>query len=166
MIFKFWRESLLALSAALLLGTWMSYRRALIMRGQAMEAARVTDSLLKANAVQITKVDTVLVEHLAKVPFVISKVDTLRQVVREHLTDTLVVKEYIEKTDSALQVCRSLTDECSTFRTLAQQRFSTYEQKIQNLQRVQSTMSCGRSNVVSASLGAVGGALGALVLRR
>lgn len=48
-----------------------------------------------------------------------ARVDTLRDSVLTRLTDTVYVREYVTRTDSALRACSALADDCRQFRLRA-----------------------------------------------
>lgn len=109
---------------------WHSLTVSLTDRGIALERARVADSALKVITPKLARVDTLVVHDVPRVIHAAARVDTLRDSVVAHLTDTLIVKEYVARTDTALKVCRELADDCAQFRVFANQKIAALESKL------------------------------------
>lgn len=130
LVLKYWREGLLLVGAALLLTAWHGHNTALVQLGQARERARVADSTIAATAKQLARVDTLIVRDVPRVIHAAARVDTLRDSVLTHLTDTLIVKQFVARTDTALAVCTDLANDCAQFRVLANQKIAALESKV------------------------------------
>ena len=120
------------------------------------ERARAADSVLRVTAGRLARVDTLLVRDTVTVRRTIARVDSLRDTLLVRLTDTLVVKEFIARTDSALQACSALAGDCAAFRSIAQQRFAAYEARIAAMPALQAK-SCVVPSLVTGVLGAAAG---------
>ena len=59
----------------------------------------------------------------------VDRVRTIRDTVLAQLTDTVRVKEYIARTDTALHACSELVDNCAAFRAFAIQKFAADSQR-------------------------------------
>lgn len=153
---RFWREGALVLALLGLWGLWGARDRALVERGKALERYAVADSALRATAKQTARTDTLIVHDTKTVRQTIARVDTLRDTVLAHLTDTLVVKEFVTRADSALKACTELANDCATFRTLANQRFAAYEAKLA-AQPAMVVRSCTGKAMVTLVIGGVVG---------
>ncbi len=136
---------------------WVQRDHALIAKGAAEERARVADSTLKVITPRLARVDTLLVHDTVKVRLAVDRVVTIRDTVLHHLTDTLLVKEYVARTDTALHACSELLGDCATFRALATQKISALEAKLAAQPAAMAPRSCTVSNVVWGVLGAGGG---------
>lgn len=60
--------------------------------------------------------DTVLVHDTVTLTRFMARTDTLRQTVLAHLTDTLLVKQYVATTDSTIHSCTELLHDCAAYR--------------------------------------------------
>jgi hypothetical protein len=109
---------------------WHAHNSAERDRGIALERARVADSLLSVNAIQIARVDTVYRRDTIRLARFVARTDTLRDSLLVHLTDTVRVKEFVVATDSSLKACQETANDCAQFRHLALQRFAAYENKL------------------------------------
>ncbi len=137
-LLKHWAGvTIAALAVTLLGGAWGAMRahdaeqRAIGARDVKIHAL---DSVIAANKQQTAKVDTLWRIDTLKLARVVARTDTLRDSVLKHVTDTLIVKEYIARSDSALRACSLVVDDCARFHSLAEQRFGAYEAKIKALE--------------------------------
>jgi hypothetical protein len=90
---------------------------------------RVADSVSRALAPKIARVDTLVVHDTVKVRVAITRVATLTDTVLHHLTDTVLVKEYVARSDTALKACSELSHDCAQFRSFAIQKFAADSNK-------------------------------------
>jgi hypothetical protein len=104
--------------------------------GRLEEIVRVQDSVLKVQKPVAVKYDTVVRYDTKTVTRTVARVDSLRDTLLVHLTDTVRVKEYVTRTDSALKACRDLSNDCDTFRAAAMATIRAQEFKITALQSV------------------------------
>lgn len=160
LLLKHWQlAAIVALVSVLGVGVHR-YNTALVERGQAQERARVADSSLAVNRIQLARIDTLLVRDTIKVRLAVERVVSVRDTLLQHLTDTIRVKEYIARTDTALKACSELAGDCAEFRQRATAIFAAYEAKLR-AQPIATPRSCTVSNgvwgVLGASVGVVGG---------
>jgi hypothetical protein len=92
-------------------------------------AYRIADSISRSLAPKLAHVDTLVVHDTVTVRVAIDRVVTLRDTVLQHLTDTMLVKQYVARTDTALHACSELSDDCAQFRALAVQKFAADSNK-------------------------------------
>lgn len=135
LLFRFWREGAIALLALAVFGFCRSRDNALKRAGAAEALTQVVRDSLRSNAQQIRVWDTVYKRDTIRLARLVSRTDTLRDSVLLHLTDTVRVKEFVRTADSALKVCTETTNDCAKFRTLAEQRFNSYEAEIKALKQ-------------------------------
>jgi hypothetical protein len=146
---RYWRETLLVVLVVTAVGLFKARDRALVERGRAVERARVADSVLTVAKAAFRRSDTVLVTKLVPAKAAAARVDTLRDSVLVHLTDTLVVKEYIEKEKEAARMCTDALGSCEIFRRDAKATIAALENQLALQPAVTvATRSCTTSNVV------------------
>lgn len=162
LMLKYWKEGAVVALVILLSVLWHQKTQALVREGRALEQVRVADSTLIAERPKFAKVDTLVVRDTVTVRRTIARVDSLRDTLLVHLTDTLVVKEYVARTDSALKACNELSNDCAAFRASALTTIKALETKLA-AQPMAVAKSCAMSNVV-AVLGAAAGTW--LIVRR
>lgn len=81
-----------------------------------LRGAKATTTQWQAKyATASARVDTVTVTVVRWA----SRTDTLRDSVLAHLTDTVVVKQYVQAVDSTVKACRDLVSDCARFRVTA-----------------------------------------------
>jgi hypothetical protein len=148
---KNWRTSLLVVAGLVIVGQIAVWRHALIEEGKAIARVQQLDSLLAQNKTALARVDTLVVHDTLRVTATRLRVDSLRDTVLTHLTDTVLVKEFVARTDTALKTCTELSNDCAAFRRLAQQRFDAYEAKLKE-QPVAVARSCIASNITTGIL--------------
>lgn len=123
MVLKHWRilGSVLLLGIGITSVTVLVHERdaALVARGTALERVRVADSTLAVLRPQLTRVDTLVRHDVKTVLAQVSHTDTLRDTVLAHLTDTVLVREFVTRADSALYACTALAHDCETYRATA-----------------------------------------------
>ena len=131
-LLKTWGQPV-ALVGALTFGAvaWHAHNESERKLGIAEERGRVADSLLTVNATQLAKIDTVYRHDTVTLAHLVTKTHTLRDSLLIHITDTLRVKEFIASSDSAIQACRDVVNDCQTFHNLAIRRFGLDSVKLQ-----------------------------------
>ncbi len=127
---KFWKEGVIALLVVVLMAACHARDNALKAEGIAVERYRVADSTLKVVTPKLAHVDTLLVHDTVKVRRLVTSVETLHDTVLAHLTDTVRVKEFITKADSAAKACVELSNDCQAFRAFATQKIAALESKL------------------------------------
>lgn len=155
LLLRYWKEAAIVGLVLGLVAMCHARDNALVQRGQALQRAHVADSTLRAVTPKLARVDTLLVRDTVRVPHLIAKVDTLRDTLLTHLTDTLLVKEYVTRTDSAINACSDLLGDCTAFRVYATTTIQALRDKL-SAQPAIVTKSCVPSNAVSVLLGAAG----------
>lgn len=158
LVLKYWKAGVVALALIVALTAWHQRDNALVARGKAIEQARVADSTLKAVKPQLARTDTLVVHDTVKVRYAISRLDTLRDTLLTHLTDTVLVKEYVTRADSVAKACTELSNDCAAFRAYASQTIAALQAKVK-AQPATIKVRCTESNVVSGIIGAAGGYL-------
>lgn len=153
---SYWREAAIVGLVLALLVAFRARDNALVARGQAQEQARVADSTLHALKPVLARTDTLVVHDTLRVTRLVPKLETLRDTVLSHLTDTIIVKQYVAVADSMRQACSELTHDCAAFRQNAQATIRALEAKL----AVQvPKRSCVMPSLVSAGVGLAGGFL-------
>jgi DNA topoisomerase IB len=156
LLLRYWRE--LTIAVLITAGMTECHRRDVALRaaGVALERARVADSTLRAIAPKLARVDTQLVHDTVRVRVAVDRVVTLRDTVLAHLTDTVLVKQFVTRADSAAQACVELSSSCQAFRAYATQTIAALEAKAAAAPAI-SRRSCVTQDVVALLLGAAGG---------
>lgn len=96
----------------------------------AQERSRQADSVLRVVTPQLALVDTRVVHDTVKVRVAVERVRLIQDTLLHHLTDTLLVKEYVTRTDSAMHACTELSQDCAAFRDFATRKIAALETKI------------------------------------
>ncbi len=164
LLLKFWQPSLVAVALGFGALMWHEHNVAEVDRGVALERARVADSTLKSLKPLTAKAETLFVHDTVKLSRLVSHTDTLRDTVLKHLTDTVIVKAYVQASDSTIRVCRSVVTDCQAVQALLRQQISTLEVKLAAVPVAQ-PRSCVNTGLVSGLLGALGGFGVAVVAR-
>lgn len=159
LVLKYWREGAITVLVLALVASCVARDHRLRAAGAATERTRVADSVLVVNRSQLVRVDTLLIHDTVTVRRTVAHLDTLRDTLLAHLTDTIVVKEFVKAADVTAKACSELSGDCAEFRRLANQRFAAYEAK---LATVPPPRTCTWSNV---TLGAIGLGVGYLAHR-
>lgn len=129
-VLRFWREALIVAVVLALGVTVQRWKTALRNQGIAEERYRVADSTLKAVTPKLARVDTLVVRDTVKVRVAINHVVTMTDTVLHHLTDTVLVKQFVTKADSAAKACSELSNDCQAFRAYATQTINALNQKL------------------------------------
>lgn len=155
---KYWRELAIGALVLTLMAKCVSRDHGIEARGVAKERGRQADSVLVVTKAPLARVDTLLVHDTLTVRNVIARQVALRDTVLAHITDTVVVKEFVRVADSVRTACTELAGDCAAFRRLAQQRFDAYEAKLA-AQPIAEKRSCTGSTVISGVIGVAVGFL-------
>lgn len=129
LLLKYWREALIVALVIALMAACHARDDRIAQRAVAQERARQADSVLTVVTPQLRHADTVLVHDTVRVRMAVDRVTMLHDTVLRHLTDTVLVKAYVTRADSAVQACTSLLNDCAAFRTYATQRMQALEAK-------------------------------------
>lgn len=153
---RYWQYA--ALTAALLWGAaeWKLHNRAEVQRGVAVERARVADSTIKANAARLAHVDTLLVHDTLRVQKAVERLVTFRDTVLAHITDTLIVQQFVTRADSAAKACSELAGDCAEFRRLTAIKVGALESKLAAMPAAE-RRSCVAQDIVWSLVGGLGG---------
>ncbi len=130
LLLRYWREAALAVLIVAVMAACHARDNALKAEGIALERSRVADSTLKAIAPRLARVDTLIVRDTIRTRVAVDRVVTLRDTVLTHLTDTVLVKEFVTRADSAAKACVELSTDCQAFRALATQKIAALESKL------------------------------------
>lgn len=129
-------------------------RKKAVLAERLKGADRDLDVWLKHAAHSAARVDTTIrtvLQTIAAVP------DTIR--LTEKITDTVWVREYVERSEDARAACGVLVTDCARFRVTADSASRAYDRKIALLE----AMPRGCSLRERGTAGAVGGVLGAVL---
>ncbi len=156
LLLKYWQTTLAG--AAIIFGAvmWHEHNVAEVAKGVAVERTRVADSTLKAIKPQLARTDTLVVRDTVKVRIAVDRVITLRDTVLAHLTDTVLVKQFVTRADSAAKACVELSNDCQAFRTYATATIHALERKVATAPQATPQRHLA-SDVLWFTLGAAGG---------
>lgn len=163
-LIRYWQGAIIAVLFISGVAMFKARDRALVERGKAIEQARLADSVLAVTRVNLAHVDTFYRRDTLRFVTLKARVDTLRDTVLTHLTDTLLVKEFIAREDSTIHACTEALGDCAKFRTIAEQRFAAYEVKLRAVP-IASSHSCVMSDVLWGAIGLGAGRLSASLHR-
>jgi hypothetical protein len=155
---RFWREGVIAALVVALIGMCAARDRRLEAKGAAIERSRGADSVLLAVNPLLELASIRVVHDTVRIRRTIARVDTLRETILERLSDTVIVREYIQRTDSAIAACTSLLADCASFRALSQTKIAALEAKLA-VQPIAAPRSCTTSNLIVGALSFAGGIL-------
>ena len=97
---------------------WTRHNATIYQAGISAERIRWQDSVR-------VKYDTLIVHDTVKLSRLAIRYDTLRDTVLAHLSDTVLVKQFIAVTDSGKKVCTEQANDCAAFRLAANQEIAT-----------------------------------------
>lgn len=155
---KYWREAVIVGLSLGLMVACVKRDHGLEAKGAAQERNRVADSTLKVVIPPLWKTDTVIVKDTVRLRVTLARLDTLRDTVLQHLTDTVLVKEYVTRADSAAQACTELAHDCEAFRAYATQTIAALQSKVNTAPQIV-VKSCVGHDVTFAVLGTAVGFL-------
>ena len=130
LLMRYWRETLIIILAAWCIGLFVAHERRVEQRGVAKEKTRVADSVIKVVTPQLARVDTLVVRDTVRVRVAVNRVTALHDTVLRHLTDTVLVKEFVTRADSAAKACTELSGDCAAFRAFATQKMAALQSKV------------------------------------
>lgn len=164
LLLKFWQPSLVAVALGFGALEWRAHNAAEVAKGRAEARAEQADSVLRAIAQQLPKKDTIFQRDTVRLLHLVSHTDTLRDTVLKHLTDTVIVKAYVQASDSTIRACTSVLHDCAAVQALLRQQVGALETKLAAVPVAQ-PRSCVNTGLVSGLLGALGGLGVALTAR-
>jgi len=130
LLLRYWQIGLAVAAVAFGAVMWHEHNVAEVEKGVAQERYRVADATVKAIRSQLVHTDTLVVRDTVKVRVAVDRVVTLRDTVLSHLTDTVLVKQFVTRADSAAKACVELSNDCQAFRAYATQTIKALEQKV------------------------------------
>lgn len=95
----------------------------------------------------------------------IDGVKVVRDTLLQHITDTVLVRQYIAATDTALKACSELAETCSDFRTRATSLIGSQKIELDLTRRLNVDLQrkVQRANAVTITALIIGGLIGAYV---
>lgn len=129
-LLKYWQAGLIVALLAFGGTEWTLHNRAEVEKGKAIERAHVADSTLAAVKPVLQRTDTAIVHDTVTLTKALKITAILHDTVIQHLTDTVLVKQYIERSDSALKACTSLVNDCAAFRQAANTTIQALQAKL------------------------------------
>ncbi len=164
LLVKYWREAGIAVLFLVLVGYCQARDRAKVAEGQAQERYRVADSTLRVIKPQLAHTDTVLVRDTIRLTRLVPALQVIHDTLLRHLTDTVLVRQFIEKADSTVQACTDLLSSCTLFRRQATATIAALEAKAAAIPAA-APRSCVATGALWTVLGAGVGFLGAKIGR-
>jgi len=113
LLLRYWHFAALAALLAFGAFEWHEHNAAEVAKGVCQEKARVADSSKKAIETQLARVETTYVRDTIRLTKTLTRTTTLRDTLLVHLTDTLMVKQFIVQTDSTVKVCTEVASTCA-----------------------------------------------------
>jgi hypothetical protein len=162
LVLKWWREILIGALIVALMGACVSRDHRIAAGAVAKEQSRQADSVLRVVTPQLYHTDTIFIKDTVVVRRAVDRVITLRDTVLQHLSDTVLVREFVTRADSAAQACSELLNTCSVYRQQATAEIAALKAKVAVAPIIQ-TRSCVASDVL---WGAIGIGAGYLAHRR
>jgi len=133
---RYWREMIIGIAVLVIVGYCRARDHAIADRARAEVLYHRADSTVQANAPKLAHVDTLLVRDTVWVAKTAKAAAAIHDTVVNHLTDTGLVKEYIARTDTALNACTELSRDCQQFRAFAFERFAQDSIKLATQPRI------------------------------
>jgi hypothetical protein len=158
-LLKHWRDAAIVVAIGCAVWWWNAHNASERDKGMWRERYRVADSTIHIVTPERIRAETVFVHDAKRASEAIYHVQTIHDTVLTHLTDTLIVKEYIAKTDTALAACTELARDCQTFRAYATQEIAAWKSKAQA-----APVATAKGHMLSNALWAGVGLLGGFVL--
>lgn len=166
LLVKFWQPALIVLLLGVGVQQCHARDSALQEKGRALERVRVADSTLRHLKPVLARAETLILRDTLRVRVAVDRVVTLRDTVLKHLTDTVLVRTFVERADSTVRACNDLVSDCQRFRVTANATIAALTEKVKALP-VASQRSCAVPSLSSAVVGAViGGVTGVYLTRR
>ena len=152
LLLRYWHWVAIVALVAFGWAEWTAHNRALVREGQAQERARVADSALAVLRPQLARTDTILVRDTVRLTKLLPALQVIHDTLLQHLTDTVKVREYIEKADSTVRACTDLMSSCAVFRSQATATIAALEAKVRAVPVAQ-PRSCVSTGAVSGLVG-------------
>jgi hypothetical protein len=105
-LLRYWKFGVIAVLVVAVVGFCHARDNALAERGRAQERAHVADSTLKVIAAERKRVDTLWRHDSVRVTRYADRVIRMADTVLRHLTDTMLVKEFVRTADTTAKSCR------------------------------------------------------------
>jgi len=165
LVVKYWREAAIGALVLALIASCVARDHRIAATAVAHEKARVADSTIAVVAPKLAQADTLVVHDTVRVRVAVDRVVALHDTVLQHLTDTLLVREFVTRADSAAHACTELANDCAAFRAYATQKIAALETKSQVAQVI-TMRSCVEPAVVSGGIAGILGFIAADLTRR
>ncbi len=101
--------------------------------GAITERLHIADSVLVVERVRLARADTLLVHDTVTLRRSLVRLDTLRDTLLAHLTDTVRVKEFIASVDTTKGRCSETSGDCQEFRASALRTIGTLRGEVADL---------------------------------
>ncbi len=140
---SYWREAAVMTLAG---GIWLAIHQrdaANVERGRAMERLRASDSTLQVLTAQRPKIVYEFVHDTLRLTMRVAQLDTIRDTVLHHLTDTVRVKEFIATADATVQACRDVLNSCAALHRNDSLTIRALEQKVHDIPIAAKPRRCG-----------------------
>lgn len=116
---RYWQVPALVAAVGFGAYQWHEHNASEVEKGKALERARVADSTLAVVAKAKARVDTVTIRDSVRFTRYAEKTVTLHDTVLSHLTDTVLVKQFITSSDSTIKACHDLLNDCAESKRLS-----------------------------------------------
>jgi hypothetical protein len=130
LLLKFWQPAAIVALIGFGAVEWHAHNVAEQEKGAALVLNHSLDSTLKAIKPALGRVDTVLVRDTVRVKHAVDRLVTFRDTVLSHITDTLIVQQFVARADSAAKVCTELSTDCAEYRRLTTIKIAALESKL------------------------------------
>lgn len=134
LVLAHWKNVVIVAAVLTMVGFCHARDQAIADRAVARRDLAAVNHALDSTAALKRGIDTLVVHDLKTITRTIASVDTLRDSVLKHLTDTVLVERFVTRTDSALRACSALANDCAAFRSLTATREAAFEAKIHALE--------------------------------
>lgn len=140
---SWWREALIVGVLAFGAIGWHKHNADERALGALQFQLHAADSVAKIVKPVVVHYDTVVQRDTRIVYRSVARVDSIRDTVLAHITDTLVVKQYVAATDSMRHACTELANDCETFRANATKLIGAQNTEITALKKIKAPHPCG-----------------------
>ena len=130
LIAKYWQAGVVVAALGFGAVEWHAHNLAEQEKGAALVRNHSLDSTLKSIQAPLARTDTLLVRDTVKVRVAINHVTTMTDTVLRHLTDTVIVKQFVRVADSAAKACTELAHDCAEYRRLTDLKISALQSKL------------------------------------
>jgi hypothetical protein len=152
-VLRYWREALIGALVIALMGACVSRDHRIANGAVAKEQSRQADSVLRVVTPQLYHTDTVFVRDSIKVRVALDRERVIRDTLLLNVHDTVLVKQYIQQTDSTIQACSDALNTCALYRTEATATIAALRAKVASAPVI-NVKSCAVQDGVFALLGA------------